>query len=198
MNGKETSPPHPIWSVVSPVPRERAGEHAPPRPFASPYVAGVILGLVLFASFFVTGRGLGASGPMNRFAAWIYELISPKLAQSFRYYAEYFTGSGASILMDYSVFSLMGVFIGGYTSASIGRRSHLTIEKGPRIGNAGRLGLAFLGGFIMAQGARIARGCTSGQVLTGSANLAIGSLVMFLCFFAGGYAAAIIGRKQWI
>lgn len=198
MNGKASLSIHALWNAILPQPRERAADEAPPRPFASPYVAGVLLGLTLFASFFVTGRGLGASGPMNRFTAWLYERVSPGLAHSFKYYAEFFPGTGSSILLDYSVFSLLGVFVGGYTSAALGRRSRLAIEKGPHIGVRGRLGLAFLGGFIMAQGARIARGCTSGQVLTGSANLAIGSLVMFACFFAGGYLAAYLGRKQWI
>jgi hypothetical protein len=197
MTGKETSAPRALWHVLTQKSYEAARDRVRPKPFASPYVAGVVLGLVLFASFFITGRGLGASGAMNRLMAWLYSLASPRLAQSFSYYAEYL-GDNGSILFDYSVFSLLGVFIGGYTSASLGRRSHLAIERGPRVSNRARLGYAFLGGVIMAQGARIARGCTSGQVLTGSANLAIGSLIMFGCFFAGGYLAAYVGRKQWI
>jgi hypothetical protein len=32
-----------------------------PRPYLNPYVAGTILGVVLFATFYVTGGGLGAS-----------------------------------------------------------------------------------------------------------------------------------------
>ncbi len=197
MNGQETSPPHPLWFRLIGAPPGQADEHAPPRPFASPYVAGVVLGVTLFAAFFIVGRGLGASGPMTRVSAWLYELASPSLAHSLRYYAEYFTGRG-SVLMDYSVFSLLGVFVGGYTSAALARRSRLTVEKGPRIGNGGRMALAFGGGFVMALGARLARGCTSGQVLTGSANLAIGSLIMFGCFFAGAYVTAYVVRKQWI
>lgn len=197
MNGQETSPPHALWYWLTGTAPGRATEHAPPRPFASPYLAGVILGVVLFAAFFVVGRGLGASGPMTRLSAWLYQLASPELAHSLRYYAEYLAGS-RSVLLEYSVFSLLGTFVGAYTSAALGRRSRLAVEKGPRISVNGRLALAFLGGFVMAIGARIARGCTSGQVLTGSANLAIGSLIMFVCFFAGAYATAYVVRKQWI
>ena len=35
--------------------------HREPRPYVNPYVAGTLLGIVLFVSFYVTGGGLGAS-----------------------------------------------------------------------------------------------------------------------------------------
>jgi|GEM_PF-5945519 len=36
-----------------------------PKPFINPYVAGVMLGVVLFAAFAVTHSGLGASGAVS-------------------------------------------------------------------------------------------------------------------------------------
>ncbi len=36
------------------------------RPYVHPYAGGMLLGLVLFATFFLTGNGLSASGGMNR------------------------------------------------------------------------------------------------------------------------------------
>lgn len=168
-----------------------------PRAFWSPYAAGVLLGVVLFAAFFVMGRGLGASGSMNRTMAAIYGLFSENFAESLAYYRSYF-GTGRSVLYNYALFQILGVFVGGYASAALGRRSRLMVERGPRSTLGMRFSLAFAGGAIMAFGARIARGCTSGQVLTGSANLAIGSLIMFVCFFAGAYITAYWVRKQWI
>ena len=38
----------------------------PEDQFWNPYVAGILLGLVLLSSFLVMGKGLGASGPANR------------------------------------------------------------------------------------------------------------------------------------
>ncbi|MBI3992185.1 MAG: YeeE/YedE family protein [Candidatus Lambdaproteobacteria bacterium] len=178
-------------------PEERDGAaHAGPKPLWSPYAAGILLGVVLFAAFFVMGRGLGASGAMNRVMAALYELANADFAHGLTYYREYFVGDG-SVLYDYALFQLLGVLLGGYTSAAFARRSRLMLEKGPRIGAGGRLTYAFAGGFVMAWGARIARGCTSGQVLTGSANLAVGSLTMFVMFFAGAYITAYAVRKQW-
>ncbi len=36
------------------------------RPYLNPYVAGALLGTLLFLSFFITGGGLGASAGLNR------------------------------------------------------------------------------------------------------------------------------------
>ena len=193
---KETSAPLALWYFLTGRPQSEQAA-LPARPFASPYVAGVLLGITLFLAFFVMGRGLGASGALNRVMAALYVTVSEGFAASLTYYRGYFGGE-RSVLYNYAVFQLLGVFAGGYVSAAVGRRAHLTVERGPRSSLLLRFALAFLGGAIMAIGARIARGCTSGQVLTGSANLAIGSLVMFLGFFAGAYALAYVVRKQWI
>jgi uncharacterized protein len=193
---KETSAPLAVWYFLTGR-SEAEHEALAPQPFWSPYVAGVLLGVTLFLAFFVMGRGLGASGAMNRVMAFFYGLASEDFAASLSYYRGYF-GSGRSVLYNYALFQLLGVLVGGYTSAALGHRSHLTVERGPRAKLGQRFALAFTGGLIMAIGARIARGCTSGQVLTGSANLAVGSLIMFVCFFAGAYGVAWFVRKQWI
>jgi hypothetical protein len=143
------------------------------------------------------GRGLGASGPLMRFTAAAYEAVNAEFAYSLAYFSDYFGGEWP-VLYDYAVYQILGVLLGGYASAAVARRSRLSVERGPRMDVRGRLMLAFAGGFIMAWGARIARGCTSGQVLTGSASLAIGSLIMFVMFFAGAFATAYFVRKQWI
>jgi uncharacterized protein len=193
---KETSAPLAVWYFLTGA-SQRREETLAPKPFWSPYAAGVLLGVTLFLAFFVMGRGLGASGAMNRMMAFLYGVADETFASSLAYYRSYFAG-GRSVLYTYAVFQLLGVFVGGYVSASLGRRSHLTVERGPHIALGPRFALAFAGGAVFAVGARIARGCTSGQVLTGSANLAIGSLIMFVCFFAGAYGMAYLMRKQWI
>lgn len=62
----------------------------------------------------------------------------------------------------------------------------------------GRLTLALLGGVIVGFASRLARGCTSGQALTGTAMLFTGSVVFLCCIFAGAYAAAWFVRRQWL
>ena len=50
---------------------------------------------------------------------------------------------------------------------------------------------------LMAVGAKLAIGCTSGQALSGGAMLALGSWAFMFSVFAGGFAFAWLVRKQW-
>ena len=54
-----------------------------------------------------------------------------------------------------------------------------------------------LGGVLMGYGARFARGCTSGQALSGGAVLSAGSWVFMLAVFGGAYLVAYFVRKLW-
>jgi uncharacterized protein len=95
------------------------------------------------------------------------------------------------------VFEVAGLFLGALLSGLLAGRVARIVEKGPRITVRGRLALAAGGGVLMAFGAALARGCTSGQALTGGAQLNLGSWLFMLCVFAGGYAAAGFLRGQW-
>ncbi len=47
----------------------------------------------------------------------------------------------------------------------------------------------FIGGILMAFGARLAGGCTSGHGISGTLQLSLASWVSLLCFFIGGIIA---------
>jgi len=167
-----------------------------PRPYANPYLAGIGLGLVLLAAFVFMGRGLGASGAFNSTIAWLVSLVAPAYAASNEFLAGYLDVPGHP-LKAWLVFEVLGVFTGALLSGVLARRMSRTVEKGPRASVALRLGLAFLGGFLMAFGAALGRGCTSGQALTGGAILNAGSWIFMMCFFGGAYGAAWLVRRQW-
>ncbi|HEY5775056.1 MAG TPA: YeeE/YedE thiosulfate transporter family protein, partial [Xanthomonadales bacterium] len=57
--------------------------------------------------------------------------------------------------------------------------------------------LACVGGTLMGYGARLARGCTSGQALSGGAVLSVGSWAFMFAVFGGAYALAYFFRKAW-
>jgi uncharacterized membrane protein YedE/YeeE len=168
----------------------------PERPFWNPYVAGVFLGLVLLASFLVMGFGLGSSGAVTRFAVAAAHLVAPKAVETNAYFSQYY-GPGKHVLEDWLVFEVLGVFLGGVLGAYSAGRLRFGIEKGPRSTTARRLVLAVLGGVAMGFAARLARGCTSGQALTGGAALSLGSWVFMMAVFTGGYLAAPFVRKEW-
>ncbi len=163
----------------------------------SPYLAGVVLGLVLLATFVVMGRGLGASGAMMRTVTYVVDLVSPAYVDNNPYFAKY-AGGDVNPLSNWLVFEVIGVLVGGLLSGAMAGRIKIKTEKGPHISSRGRLTLAFLGGGLMGFGARLAQGCTSGQALTGGATLALGSWVFMLAMFAAGYGVAYFVRRQWL
>jgi uncharacterized membrane protein YedE/YeeE len=171
-------------------------EHLP-QPYWNPYVAGFGLGLVLLAAFLVMGRGLGASGAFSSLVAVGVDAVAPAHAEASEFYGEYLGDGTKSPLLDWLVFEVIGVFAGGFISGIIAGRVRSGIERGPSISNRGRLAFAFAGGSLMGFGAKLARGCTSGQALTGGALLNVGSWAFMMAVFAGAYALAYFVRRQW-
>jgi len=159
----------------------------------NPYLAGVILGLTLLASYLVLGAGLGASSGIARIAAWLESGIAPSHVIA----SEYFGVWGKEPLNYYLVYMFFGVFAGGLISSFLSRRIKFQIERGQKTSRNFRLVLALAGGVLAGFASRLAQGCTSGQALAGSAMLLSGSLVFLVCVFAGGYAAAWFVRRQW-
>ncbi len=166
-------------------------------PYMNPYLAGIGLGLVLLAAFVVMGRGLGASGAINAFVAWVVSLVAPEHARSREFLAGYIGDGSVHPLKAWLVFEVLGVFVGALISGLLAHRVRASVERGPRASIALRFGLAFAGGATMAFGAALGRGCTSGQALTGGALLNAGSWAFMMCVFGGAYATAWFVRRQW-
>jgi uncharacterized membrane protein YedE/YeeE len=161
--------------------------------YMNPYLAGVLLGLVLLASFVTLGAGLGASGGIARLAASLEGVVLPSHTMN----SAYFGAWGAAPWQYYLVYMFLGTFLGGLFSAVTTRRLHLVAERGQAFPVWLRLILAALGGVLVGFASRLAQGCTSGQALTGGALLLSGSLVFLVSLFASGYAVAWFFRSQW-
>jgi uncharacterized membrane protein YedE/YeeE len=161
--------------------------------YGNPYLAGLLLGVTLLASFLILGAGLGASGALARISAYLEALFMPKHTLA----SEYFGKWGENPLRYYLVFMLAGVFLGGLISAIQSRRVEFIMERGKRSSRGLRMFFALVGGILVGFASRLAGGCTSGQALTGGALLLSGSLVFLVCVFVGGYAAALFVRRQW-
>jgi uncharacterized protein len=178
-----------------------------PAPYWNSYVAGVGLGLVLLLALVLTGRGLGASGAMTRLAVYGAHKVEASVRggtaaeESTRtrhnaYAAQYLTGPGDP-LDDFLVYMFVGALLGGFVAGVTARRFQFGIIRGEHTTDRRRLFLAVLGGVVSGIGARLARGCTSGQALTGGATLALGSWIFMFAVFGGGYALAYFLRKEW-
>ncbi len=177
--------------VRKPVWRQR-----PARPYVHPYLGGILLGVVLFLAFFITGNGLGASGGMNRLLVVVQDAIVPDHVDTTPYLLE-MAGGDRNPLDSWVVFVTIGVLIGGFASGWLNGRLKVETNRGPRVPIRLRWVMAFVGGAFMGYGARFARGCTSGQALSGGAVLSVGSWAFMFAVFAGAYALAYFVRKLW-
>jgi uncharacterized protein len=166
------------------------------KPYINPYLAGILLGLVLFSAFFLTGNGLGASGGMNRILVFFQDLIAPDHVDRTPYLIA-MAGGDRNPLDNWVVIMTVGVIIGGFVSGLIHGRVKLETNRGPNVPVKVRWVMAFVGGSLMGYGARMARGCTSGQALSGGAVLSVGSWAFMFAVFAGAYALAYTMRKFW-
>jgi uncharacterized membrane protein YedE/YeeE len=166
------------------------------KEYVNPYLGGTLLGLVLFSAYYFTGAGLGASGAISRIQTFLLDIFASSHVDKVAYFAHY--GGGSMIALDSAaVLMLLGTFLGGLISGYFTGRLKFETRKGPKISNIMRWVMAFSGGAIMGFGARLARGCTSGQALSGGAVLSVGSWVFMFSIFIGGYAVAWFVRKLW-
>jgi uncharacterized membrane protein YedE/YeeE len=163
----------------------------------NPYVSGIALGLVLLASFVLTGKGLGASGAIKMVEAQALHAINPTWAEENESIGSFFA-RGKLALDEWIVFLAAGTFGGGLVAALTAGRFKRETIRGPHIRIENRWVLAVVGGILAGFAAQLARGCTSGQALTGGAQLALGSWVFMFSVFGGAYALAFFLRKEWI
>lgn len=168
----------------------------PSRRYVNPYVAGIALGTVLFLAFILSGSGLGASGGIARFMVWVLKWSAPDAVNRNPYFAP-MGGGQLNPLDSRIVWMVVGVLLGGFVSGWLSGRVKVETLRGPGVTPRQRWLMAFLGGLLMGWGAAMARGCTSGQALSGGAVLSLGSWIFMMMIFAAGYALAYPFRKLW-
>ena len=162
-----------------------------------PYVAGVALGVLLWLSYALLGHGLGASGGLQRITAAFVAGVAPEHVDQSAQWAP-LAGGDRNPFDHWLVWGVAGVFLGGLVSGWLGGRLGFVTTKGPAIGKRTRWIAALFGGIFVGYAARMARGCTSGQALSGGAVLAAGSWAFMMCVFIGGYLVAWPMRRLWI
>ena len=167
------------------------------KPYINPYLAGIGIGLVLLSAFVIMGRGLGASGALSSVVTLGVKSVAPAHVQSNAFYKEYLNTPSGNPLDDWLVYEIAGVLIGGLISGLISGRVKRKVDKSARITVSTRMVYAFSGGVLMGIGSKIARGCTSGQALTGGALLSVGSWVFMIAVFFAAYSVAYFFKKQW-
>ena len=162
------------------------------KAYINPYLAGVLLGFVLLASFVIAGRGIGASGAVSQTLAHAYDSLGVTNA-----YLQQ-QKSDDSIWQTWIIMEVIGVFLGAWLSAKWGGRIKKEVVRGEGCStDRRRILFALAGGVLMGFAARLARGCTSGQALSGGALLSVGSWLFMLAVFAGAYLTILAVKREW-
>lgn len=167
------------------------------RKYMNPYVAGILLGLVLLAAFYLTGRGLGASGAMKSVVVGSVAGMSEPYARQSHYFSQYI-GEGQQPMKTWLVLEVFGVLVGGFISGAISGRLKLQIERSPKITSRKRIMLAIAGGALFGFGSQLGRGCTSGAALSGMAVISVAGYVTMMAIFGTAFALAYFFRRNWI
>lgn len=165
--------------------------------YLNPYLGGVILGTVLLLSFYISGRGLGASGAVKNTVAATVNIVAPKHVEHSAYYSQ-FAGGDKKPMSNWLVFEVLGVLAGAFLSGIIFNRLKIKVEHSPKITERRRLIFALAGGLIFGFGSQLARGCTSGAALSGMAVLSLGGYITMIAIFGTAFGVAWLFRKNWI
>jgi uncharacterized membrane protein YedE/YeeE len=168
------------------------------RPYINPYVGGVLLGLVLLAANFVSGRGLGASGAIKSTVVTAVTAVAPSASENSGFVKEFRESHEGNPMKTWLVFEMMGVLVGGFLSGAIAGRLKLKVEHSPKITSRRRLLFALAGGILFGFGSQLGRGCTSGSALSGMAVLSLGGFITMMAIFGTAFAMAYFFRKNWI
>lgn len=168
-----------------------------PNKYMNPYLAGILLGLVIIAAFFFSGEGLGGSGAYKDMVKASVVKVAPEYAAEATYF-EKAAKAERSPMKSWLVFEVMGMVLGGLVSGAFAGRLKLQIEHSPKITSRTRIIFAVLGGIFFGIGSQLGRGCTSGAGLSGMAVMSLSGFIAAGAIFGGAYAFAYFFRKLWI
>lgn len=161
-----------------------------PGPAWSPYLVGAAIGVLSWLTFYFSDKPIGASTFYARLAGFLGQRVAPRRTASLTYFKD------KPPRVGWGVAFMLATIVGGAIAALTGgefANQWLPPIWEARFGDslALRAALAFPGGMLMAFGARLAGGCTSGHGISGTLQLNLASWIAVICFFIGGVAVAI-------
>lgn len=156
----------------------------------SPYVVGAGIGVLSWVVFAVVNNPIGVTTSLGQWSGLAAEpVMGEEGLKSNAYWAKNMPA------WDYGTLFLIGTFVGALAGALLSK--DFRVEVVPQVwrdrfggSKVKRLTVAFIGGALAMYGARMAGGCTSGNGLSGSMQLAVSGWTFFLTMFASGVLTA--------
>jgi len=171
----------------------------------SPYLAGILLGIVGLLTVLLANTLLGASGAFESIVGLIGKKIAPSLFSNVYWGME--GGRAMPVIrpeITWSVILLVGIFFGGTFGALSSRSFKFRFNDdaqwkriiGPQPWK--RWVIGFVGAIIVEYGSGIAGGCTSGLAISGG-MLFVPAAFLFMAGFmiTGVITALIVYRKRY-
>ena len=146
---------------------------------------GALFGLVSAASIALWGP-IGVSGTYPRFIGALLRRLAPGYAGANTYLVK---------MGDFAkpeTFLVLGLLIGGFAAARFSpvRAPRVEFIHPGQTSTIARYRDAFLGGFLIIFGARLAGGCTSGHIISGITQLSVSGIIFGAAVFASGILTA--------
>ena len=167
--------------------------HPNNKPRWNPYLVGAGIGVLSWVAFGIMGKALGVSTSFVTVAGLLESIFAADHVRANPYYAKLLVDAPS---IDWQFLLVVGLLIGAFLSARLGGSSR--VEHVPDLwawrfgpGRMLRYAAAVVGGILVLFGARMAGGCTSGHAISGGLQMAVGSWVFFVGFFAAGLVTAL-------
>lgn len=166
-------------------------------------IGGLALGLVFFLAVLLV-KPIGVSTQFVILDGIVWDAVNPAVvtetAEGYTSTNAYLAKSGGKYAenvanpLNYSFVFVLAMLIGGALSAWLRGGIGSDERRVPELWRANfgdsaikRYAVAFIGGFIVLYGARLAGGCTSGHMMSGMMQTALSGYL----FAAGAFAAAV-------
>jgi uncharacterized membrane protein YedE/YeeE len=157
-------------------------------------LAGIVIGLIVVAGWYVTGGAMGAE--WKEYADFADTKPLRVETQSFTFIsamgdgARYAMNPQDTSLINFGIVALLGVIVGSLLWALVSRgfRFEWFASGSDFVNHA-------IGAVLMGIGGVLAMGCTVGQAITGVSTLALGSILTFIAIVAG--AAGTMKYQYW-
>lgn len=152
----------------------------------SPYIVGALIGVLSWFTFYFSSEKIGASSFYATVAGFIGKAIAPKHTMKLAYYEEKPPEMNWEFV--FVAATIVGATVAAVTGGEFGLRG-MPLMWTERHGTDSFMfyaAVSLLGGALMAFGARLAGGCTSGHGISGTLQLSVSSWITVVFIFLGG------------
>ncbi len=155
----------------------------------SPYVTGALIGVLTWLTFYISEQPVGASSFYAIIAGFIGKALAPQHTKKLAYFQE----NPPAVTWEFTF--VVAIIFGSFVAAILGGEfslrglPQLWIDHYGVSSGLGYAAVSLCGGVLVAFGARLAGGCTSGHGLSGTLQMSVSSWISVICFFLGGMMA---------